>query len=456
MTTKDTAPNAVPALRNGAELELAFTDLLANGQGVGRAAGIVVFCFGPLPGELARVRVTEVKQRYAVAEKLEILRETPQRADPFCPVFGRCGGCQIQHLSYPAQLTWKRDVVRETMHRIGGIEDPNVRETIGATDPRAYRNKMSLVVDASADPPALGFYQQRTHEVVAIDGCPVVAPLLDALLRRLDALRGTESVKLALREARHLIARASSVTNESVLTITTARRSEAVARAAHDLRREIPGLAGVTNSFDLSNENAILGRRHRVLAGRGEIEESIGGVRYRVSPASFFQVNVEMVGRIFDTLEPWLQGARRIVDLYCGVGTFSLFFAKFGCRIYGIEENAVAVAEAVANARLNELHQSTRFTAGRVERLAETLRGALRKSDVVFLDPPRKGCDETTLAQIADARVRNVWYLSCDPATLARDSKFLVAKGYRLDSLQPFDMFPQTGHVETLARLEYS
>jgi 23S rRNA (uracil1939-C5)-methyltransferase len=458
LTTRETAPNAVGTLRKGVELELAFTDLLANGQGVGRAAGLVVFCFGPLPDELARARVTEVKQRYAVAEKLAILRESPQRADPFCPVFGRCGGCQIQHLRYAAQLTWKRDVVRETMHRIGGIEDPQVGETIGMTDPRAYRNKMALVVDASTDPPALGFYQQRSHEVVAIDGCPVVAPVLDAMLRRLDALRRTESVRVALREARHLVARASSVTNEGVLTITTARRSEAVVRAAHDLHRDIPGLAGVTNSFDLSNENAILGRRHRVLAGRGEIEEGIGGVRYRVSPGSFFQVNVEMVGRIFEALEPWLDRSYRIVDLYCGVGTFSLFFAKRGCRVHGVEENAGAVAEAVANARLNELQESTRFATGRVERLIESpaFRRALRKSDVVFLDPPRKGCDEMTLAHIADARVRHIWYLSCDPATLARDSKFLVAKGYRLDSLQPFDMFPQTGHVETLARLEYS
>jgi 23S rRNA (uracil1939-C5)-methyltransferase len=220
----------------------------------------------------------------------------------------------------------------------------------------------------------------------------------------------------------------------------------------------LSGLAGVTNSFDLSSANAVAGRHQLLLEGEAEIEETIGGVRYRVAAGSFFQVNVEMVGRIFEYVLPWLAPPRRIVDLYCGVGTFALFFAKHGWRVEGIEENAHAVAEANANARRNALEERVRFTAGRVEQLAvgPTLAKTLRDTDVLFLDPPRKGCDELTLGAIADARVPAVWYLSCDPATLARDSKFLVAKGYRLGSVQPFDMFPQTGHVETFVQLEYS
>jgi len=219
----------------------------------------------------------------------------------------------------------------------------------------------------------------------------------------------------------------------------------------------MPGLAGVTNSFDLSSVNAIVGRRHNVLAGEGEIEETIAGLRYRVSAGSFFQVNADMLAKIFAYIEPWLAPARAIVDLYCGAGAFSLLFAKHGWKVFGVEENAQAVAEGIANARRNGLDRLVRFQAGRVEQLAATpaLRNALQEAGVVFLDPPRKGCDEATLAAIAGARVSELWYLSCDPATLARDSKFLVAKGYRLGGAQPFDMFPQTGHVETLARLEY-
>ncbi|MGA8575110.1 MAG: 23S rRNA (uracil(1939)-C(5))-methyltransferase RlmD [Candidatus Cybelea sp.] len=444
-------------LRKGVELELAFTDLLANGQGVGRAGGMVVFCFGPLPGERARVRVIDVKARYAVADCLDVLAESPVRTEPFCAVFGTCGGCQLQHLDYAAQLEWKRSVVRGALQRIGGLTDVEVPATIGMLQPRAYRNKMSLVVDNRGSLPSLGFYRQRSHEIVPIDSCPIVAPKLDADLARLNALRRDAAVEAVLRDARHLVGRASAA-GTSALTITTAQESESARRAAPVLLRELAGLAGVTNSFDLSSMNAIVGRRHRTLAGESEIEETIAGIRYRVSAASFFQVNVEMVGRIFDYLAPWLCTPGRIVDLYCGVGTFALFFAKNGWSVYGIEENAQAIAEATTNARRNDLQDLVRFTAGRVEQLAceGALREHLLNAGALFFDPPRKGSDEATLGAIADARVPSLWYLSCDPATLARDSKFLVAKGYRLVTVQPFDMFPQTGHVETLVRLEYS
>lgn len=456
MTTRGTAPNRTPALSKGAVLELAFTDLLPNGQGVGRAEGMVVFSFGPLPGERARVRVIEVKQRYAVATALEVLSESPDRAVPFCPVFGACGGCQLQHVRYAAQLQWKRAVVREALARIGGLSGAHVDATVGMRDPRAYRNKISLVVDHGENPPAVGFYRQRSHDVVPIAACPVVRPALNAGLARLAQLRNEPAVTAMLHEARHLVARNAG--DASVLTITTQRASDAAAAAAPFIARELPGLAGVTNSYDLANANAILGRRDRPLTGTPEVEETISGVRYRVSTASFFQVNVEMVERIFERLTPLLAEPGRIVDLYCGVGTFALFFAKHGWSVEGVEENPHAVREARANAGANGLDGLLRLTAGRVEQLVQTpaLRPALERARVVFLDPPRKGSDEMTLGAIAAARVSAVWYLSCDPATLARDLKFLVAKGYRLGAVTPFDMFPQTGHVEALAVLEYA
>jgi len=454
LTTSDTAPKAGTALRPGTELELAFTDLLANGQAVGRAGGMVVFCFGPLPAERARVRIAQRKQRYAVADLLEVLDPSPDRSQPFCSVFGSCGGCQLQHLNYSAQLAWKRDLVREALQRIGGLTSIAVEETIGMAQPRAYRNKMSLVVDHSRTPFAIGFYRQRSHEVVSIEGCPIVTPKLDADLKGIVQSSEAEPVRAMLGDARHLVARSAAATDQSVLTITTERRSENARRAAPVLLATLPGLAGVSNSFDLNSANAIVGRNHSLLGGRPEIEETIDGLRYRISTASFFQVNAEMLAKIFAYLEPWLGGSRSIVDLYCGAGTFSLFFARHGWKVYGVEENAQAIAEAEANASRNDLEAC--FKTGRVEELvgAAPLRDALQTADVVFLDPPRKGCDELTLGAIAAAGVSELWYLSCDPATLARDSKFLAAKGYRLRSVQPFDMFPQTGHVETLVRLE--
>ncbi|MBV8344247.1 MAG: 23S rRNA (uracil(1939)-C(5))-methyltransferase RlmD [Candidatus Eremiobacteraeota bacterium] len=417
---------------------------------------MAVFCFGPLPHERARVRITEVKRRYAVAELIELVSHSPERVQPFCRVFGACGGCQVQHLAYSAQLAWKREVVRNALARIGGLGSVELGATIGMDDPRAYRNKMALVVDHSAQPPRFGFYRQRSHDVVPIDECPVVVPQLDAALGALDAMRGTQTTERMLADARHLVARGAH--GQVVLSVTSERASEAVHGAAMSLMETLPGLVGVTNSYDRSSANAILGRQHRVVGGVAEIEAEIRGVVYRVSPGSFFQINTEMVGRIFDFL-----GARRaprgtMLDLFCGIGTFALYFAKLGWDVIGVEENARAVDEAVANARLNGLASRATFVAGRVEQALRTepLRSALRGAPTAFLDPPRKGCDEPVLAAIADARVPRVWYLSCDAATLARDLKFLAAKGYRLETVQPFDMFPQTGHVETLVLMEYS
>lgn len=417
-----------------------------------------MFCFGPLPQERARIRIAEVKQRYAVGRLVRLLSESPRRAVPFCPVFGTCGGCQLQHLEYPAQLAWKREAVRQTLARIGDLGNVEVSATVGMAEPRAYRNKMALVVDRRAKRPALGFYKQRSHDVVAIDRCPVVAPKLDGLLERLAAARADPAVEVLLRESRHLVARSAAATGETVLTITSERRSPAAAAVAARLVAQIPGLSGVENSFQLPSANAIFGRKRQLLAGRTEIDETIAGMRYRITAGSFFQTNTEIVARIFETLRPKLRQAGRLIDLYCGVGTFSLFFARHGWSVMGIEEDARAVAQARTNARLNGLEPYARFETARVEQAVASpaIAPMLRDVTAVFLDPPRKGSDEATLGAIVRAEAPQIWYLSCDAATLARDLKFLVAKGYRIDAVQPFDMFPQTGHVESLAFLERS
>ena len=446
-------PNA--ALRVGAEVELTFNDLLANGQAVGRASGMVVFVFGPLPQERARVRITAVKPKYAVGRLVTLLARSRQRAEPFCPVFGACGGCQLQHYSYPAQLAWKKGVVENALKRIGGFEGVVVRDPIGMISPRNYRNKMSLVVDHASDPPKIGFYKQRSHDVVAIDGCPIVEPQLDAIVASLNDMRSDRELQPLFHDARHIVARTSKATQQSVVTITTQKQSAAVNRQGSNMLANLPRASGVTNSFDLSGENVILGRKHAVAAGRGTLEEMIHGVRYRISPASFFQVNTEIVARILSFMEPGLREPRKIVDLYCGVGTFALFFAKLGSTVFGVEENPFAVAEGKENAALNGLSEKVRFHTAKVEQALLTPHAVeeLKAADIVFLDPPRKGSDEGTLGAIAAAGVEKMWYLSCDPATLARDLKFLASKGYRIGVVQPFDMFPQTGHIETLVTL---
>ncbi len=416
---------------------------------------MVVFCFGPLPHERARVRVTTVKPKYAVAEMLALTLRSPFRAQPFCPVFGMCGGCQVQHMTYPAQLGWKQDVVRNALQRIGGFADVAVRDPVGMINPRAYRNKMSLVVEQTVPVPRLGFYQQRSHDLVPIAGCPIVMPQLNTHIARLNEALAQPAMAPAFAKTRHIVERTAKATEQSVVTFTTAEPSPELTRTAPALMKQLPGAVGITNSFDLNSQNAIVGRKHTLVAGEAQIEEMIAGVRYRVSAGSFFQVNVEIVARIFEMMKPGLDVPRKIVDLYCGAGTFSLFFAKQGSEVVGVEENAQAIAEARENATLNELSGSVKFLSGRVEELVRRgeVRQALEAAQIAFLDPPRKGSDEVTLEAIASSGVPNIWYLSCDPATLARDLKFLAAKGYRLGVVQPFDMFPHTGHIETLVTL---
>jgi 23S rRNA (uracil1939-C5)-methyltransferase len=441
----------VTGLKPGAVGVVEFSDLLANGQAVGRFDGMVVFVDGPLPGERARIRLTDVKAKYAVGEVVERETTSPDRAEPFCPVFGACGGCQVQHLSYPAQLAWKHRIVKDALLRIGGFPDLPVNEPIGMDVPRAYRNKMALVVEGGV----FGFYRARSHELVPIDHCPIVLEPLDAAIGGLLAAAHAPATSAAFANVKHVVMRAGLTSPNSVLSLTTDAKSAAIASAAPQIAERIEGLGGISNSYEPANANAVIGRRMDFVWGKREMEETIEDVRFRVSPASFFQINGAMVASIFRALAPLIAGTPRIVDLYCGAGTFAIYFASRGASVVGIEENAAAVTEARGNARLNKVEDRVRFVQGRVEgALAnEDGRKALREAEIVFLDPPRKGSDEATLAALSDAKVPAIWYLSCNPATLARDLRYLAVKGYKIGTVQPFDMFPQTGHVETLVTL---
>ncbi len=437
-------------------VEIVVNDLLANGQAVGRADGVVVFVWGPLPGERVRVRIVECKARYVLAELVETLTVSPDRVEPFCGVFGTCGGCQIQHLAYPAQLRWKQAVVRAALERIGSLALPEIQATVGMEHPRAYRNKMALVVSHEGAKPELGFYQARSHELVPIDDCPIVTAPLQADLHQFRQLLHEPAGQALFADVAHVVVRRTRQDESGVIALTTAHPSKAVARGAELLQQRCKRLLGVSNSFDLASANVILGRGNRVVVGTDQLEEEVGELRFRVSVQSFFQVNVAMVEQIFARLRGRIQPGLRIIDLYCGAGTFAVLFAKLGAQVIGFEENARAIDEAHENAQLNGVAERSSFVVGRVETLVRGAIGqkALANSDIAFLDPPRKGSDEVTLRAIIASPVREIWYLSCNPATLARDCALLATGGFVLEYVQPFDMFPQTGHVEVLTTLK--
>ena len=450
------ATKPIPTLAPGDVVEIECTDMIAkSGQAVGRANGMVVYVFGPIPPERARVRIQAVKARYAVGELLELLSHSTDRAEPFCDVFGTCGGCQLQHMTYSAQLRWKRNVVHNALRRIGGIVEGRVGATIGMDFPQAYRNKMALVVDSTDEKASFGFYAARSHDVVPIETCPIVEPALDGCLGGLWEAADDPGSAPAFQGARHVVARAGRPSGEAVVSITTERAWRGEASSVTALARHLPGVVGITNTFELSSDNAIVGRRKFALYGGHQVEEVIEGLRFRISPASFFQVNGEIVARIYRFIGAGAERLQSVGDLYCGSGTFSLFFARAGARVVGVDENAAAIREARANASANELDSKTTFVAERVESAVrkKTFADLTGEADLLFLDPPRKGVDAAALTGIAALRAPYVWYLSCDPATLARDLAQLLAAGYRLEGVQPFDMFPQTGHVEALAAL---
>ena len=442
------AGSAAAALSNDA---LTLDGLLENGQGVGRAAGMVAFVTGGLPGETVRVAVDAVKRRYVSGHVTSIERASPDRAVPFCPVFPTCGGCQTQHLAYRAQLAWKQRMVNDALVRLGGLRGVRVDETVASPDAErstGYRNKASLVTRVAGGEVQLGFYAARSHRIVPIEGCPVLIPRLDAAVRQL--IGSARSTPQAFAAARHVVARASTTGDALVLSFNGVKRSRALGTCADELRAQIGGLTGLAASWGMENENAIFGDRVASVWGVPILEEVVAGARLRFGIESFFQINTPVLELVAQRVIAELGEARRIVDLYCGVGTFGVILGMRGVASTGVEWFKPTADEAAANASRNGVvNAAFEQTDAKLAVSGERGRTLLARTDAVILDPPRKGCEPAVLAALA--AVPKILYVSCNPATLARDAKMLAEGGYRLERVTPYDMFPHTGHVEIVA-----
>ena len=434
---------------------IVLDDLLENGQGVGRIDGLVTFVTGGLPGERVRIAIDEVKKNYAGAHVIDIEEASHDRVDSGCPVFPRCGGCQTLHLRYSAELNWKRKRVADALARIGGMKSVDVNEVVSTqadADP-GYRNKASLVCKRERGADRIGFYGARSHRLVAIEGCPVLIPRLRAAVEQLVAFaRGAPH---AMQAVEHVVARASASGRDLVVAFSGKSPNRALGAAVPELRRRIPELTGIVSAWDPSSENAVLGRRSAVLWGSPVLREKILDADFHFGIGSFFQINTPLLERLAGRIVDRLRGARRVVDLYCGVGTFAILLSKQGTATTGVEASQPAVDEAAANAAHNGVTNAAFECATAARALAgDRGRSLLAGTEAVILDPPRKGCEEGVLAPLAAAAVPNILYVSCNPATLARDAAILAGSGYALRSVSPFDMFPRTGHVEALAEFE--
>lgn len=447
--------------RRGDVLELLVDDLAFGGEGVGRADGYVMFVRGGLPGDRLRVRVTETRARYGRGVVEEIVAPSPHRVEAPCPYFGRCGGCRLQHLAYEAQLAFKAKQVRDCLERLGAAGAFELRPILPAPEAYGYRNKMEFTVAGTAAAPVIGLHEADRYDVVLdIDRCLLQTETMNALLdevRREVRARGLSVYDQESGQGllRFVTLREGRRTGDAMVNIVAAAPEvEALGPVAERLRARVPATASVVLNVNAKKAAVAVGTEEHVLLGRDHITERLGPVSFQISANSFFQTNTLQAERLFGIVEGAceLGGAETVVDLYSGTGAISLLLARRCRRVYGIEVAAAAVADAVRNAAANGVDNCT-FLAGEVRDVLPRLLAEGVRAEVVVADPPRAGFHPKALTALVALAPARLVYVSCNPATLARDLGDLLRMGYRLEWVQPVDMFPQTPHIEAVARL---
>ncbi len=429
----------------------------SNGEGVGSCNGYTVFVDGALPGETVEARLVECQKRYGRAQLLGIENPSSDRAAPPCELFGRCGGCQLMHLSYPKQLEVKRQRVIDAMTRIGKLEKVRVEPCLPSPLELGYRNKIQLPVRQRGDGIALGLYERSSHRLVELEKCPIHCSLGEEAYSQVRPILQRSGISAydpgtGRGELRHVLIKSALRTQETlVLLVTNAHPTPLLSRAAEEIIASCPWVKGVVQNRHTGPDNVILGSEYSVLKGSGSITESLCGLSFKISPASFFQVNPAQAERLYSKVLEFaeLGGEETILDAYCGVGTLALNFARHAKNVLGIECVPEAVADAKENAQRNGIGNAL-FVLAEASAFIATLTSA----DLILLNPPRKGCDPSVLDGIGRLSPKKLVYISCDPATLARDLRILGTFGYKADLIQPFDMFPQTAHVECVAKLQ--
>jgi 23S rRNA (uracil1939-C5)-methyltransferase len=518
ITDSNVAPSGDQSWQQGALVEVMIADLSDSGDGVGRVGQRVVFVPDTVTGDRALVRLVRVKPQYAHGKLHDLLEASPHRIRPRCIVADKCGGCQWQQVSYSHQLEIKRNIVIQALQRIGGFENPLVEAVLSGSD-LGYRNKATYPIqraegrgqriearqaqadgaetqgwradsrgrrilrrERSADPPIkrgqrtdefeeaaaqanlsviAGYYQKGSHQIVNLNQCPIQDERLNPLLAEVkqDIQKcgwGIYDETKHRGKLRHLALRIGRRTGEMLLTLVVKEANLAgLETQAQEWLERYPGLVGVLVNVNGDRTNTIFGPETHCIAGQPHLHETFAGLTFQISPDTFFQVNTEQAEALLDMVsrELALQGDEILVDAYCGIGTMTLPLAKQARQVIAIEIQPEAIAQAIQNAALNHLDNIT-FHTGSVEQVLPAI--GLQPS-IVLLDPPRKGCDPVVLETLIALNPERIVYMSCNPATLARDLKILCSNGaYQLTKVQPADFFPQTPHVECTAFLQRS
>ena len=456
-------------------LEIEITDQGTTGEGIGKVSGYTLFVKDTVIGDVAKVKVMKAKKNYAFARLVEIVKPSKYRVEPLCPEAKSCGGCQLQAMNYQQQLKFKQEKVFNNIRRIGGVEDFVMKPIMGMEElcikgheengPFHYRNKAQFPVGRDKEGRIIsGFYAGRTHSIISVNDCLLgtgVNKTVMDIIKMYMTLEGVKPYDEVTHKGvvRHVLIREGKHTGEvMVCIIINGDKLPQVDRLVEQLLK-VSGMTDISLNINKEKNNVILGDKIIKLYGPGYIEDYIGDVKFRISPLSFFQVNPVQTEKLYSKAMEYakLTGSETVWDLYCGIGSISLFLAKNARKVIGVEIVEPAVEDAKVNARINNI-ENVDFISGAAEDVVpeyfQKHKGEPEcNPDVIVVDPPRKGCDEKLLNTMVLMAPKRIVYVSCDSATLARDIKWLSDKGYKLVEATPCDMFGQSVHVETVALL---
>lgn len=437
-------------------------DITTAGEGIGKVDGYTLFIKDAIIGDLAEVKIIKAKKTYGYGRLLTLINPSEYRVEPRCKVARACGGCQIQEMNYKSQLQYKEKMVKSNINRIGGISDFEMFPIIGMEEPFHFRNKAQYPVGLDQNGKiVIGFYSTHSHNIIDHQDCCIGAPVNAGILAKIKEFMlkyhirpYNESEHSGL--VRHILIRVGEATGEVMVCLVingnTLPNSEELVKSL----QEVEGIKSIMLNINKEKTNVILGQQVKTLWGRAYIEDYIGSVKYQISPLSFFQVNPKQTEKLYGKALEFadLQGDETVWDLYCGIGTISLFLAQKAKKVYGVEIVPEAIDDARNNAIINSI-TNAEFFVGKAEEVLPAYYAEHKNeyADVIVVDPPRKGCDEVLLETIVKMSPSKVVYVSCDSATLARDMKYLDNNGYQVSKVQPVDQFGHSVHVETVVQL---
>ena len=449
-----------------------ITDMGIDGEGIGKVDGFTLFVKDALIGDVAEVKVMKAKKNYGYARLMKLVTPSPDRVEPVCSVARQCGGCQIQALSYEKQLEFKHNKVRGNLIRIGGFDEAFIDEIMepigGMKEPFHYRNKAQYPVGTDKEGQLIaGFYAGRTHQIIPNLDCVLGDTGNKEILGKILAFMKEYGLTAYNEETgkglvRHVLIRKGFTTKEIMVCIVINGKKLPHSEELAAVLARIPGMTSITCSINQENTNVIMGKDIRPVWGQTFITDYIGNVKYQISPLSFYQVNPVQTEVLYGQALTYagLTGKETVWDVYCGIGTISLFLAQKAKKVYGVEIVPQAIEDARKNAEINGI-QNAEFFVGKAEEVlpeyyaqyAKEHPGEHARADVIVVDPPRKGCEESVLETMVHMEPGRIVYVSCDSATLARDLKYLCGNGYELKKVRAVDMFPHTVHVECVVLL---